>query len=49
MLVGLSGWLKSPKAQALFRQVLPKVVDAELRADIEEHLGHVPEPYWAEG
>ena len=49
MLVGLTGWLKSPKAQAMFRQVLPRVVDAELRADIEEHLGHVPEPYWAEG
>ena len=48
-LVGVPSWLKTPKAQALFRQVLPRVVDAELRADIEEQLGHVPDPYWAEG
>ena len=49
MLVGITGWMKTPKAMAMFRQVLPRVVDAELRADIEEQLGHVPEPYWAEG
>ena len=49
IVIGLTGWLRSPKAHELFRQVLPRVVDAELRADLEESVGHVPEPYWAEG
>jgi hypothetical protein len=48
-LVGISGWLKSSKAHAMLRQLLPRVVDPELRTDIEEQLGEVPEPYWAEG
>jgi hypothetical protein len=47
MLVGIPGWLRSPKAHALFRRLLPAVVDPELRADIEQHLGETPEPYWA--
>ncbi len=33
----------------MLRQLLPRVVDLELRADLEEQLGEVPEPYWAEG
>jgi hypothetical protein len=48
-LVGVALWLKSPKAHALLRAVLPRVVDAELRADIEEELGEPVTPFWAEG
>ena len=48
-LVGVTSWLRSPKARAMLRQVLPRIVDPELRADVEEQLGEVPEPYWAEG
>lgn len=48
-LVGITSWLKSSKAHTMLRQLLPRVVDPELRADIEEQLGEVPEPYWAEG
>jgi hypothetical protein len=48
-LVGIAVWLKSPKARALLRDVLPRVVDFELRADVEEALGTGPAPYWAEG
>ena len=48
-LVGITGWLKSSKAHAMMRQLLPRVVDPDLRVDIEEQLGEVPEPYWAEG
>jgi hypothetical protein len=45
---GLLGWLKSPKLHALLRQVLPRVVDADLRAEIEEELGQARPSYWAE-
>jgi hypothetical protein len=38
-LVGVALWLKSPKARALLRAVAPRVVDLELRTDIEEALG----------
>jgi hypothetical protein len=48
-LVGISAWLKSAKGRALLRAVLPRVVDFELRADVEEALGTSPTPYWAEG
>jgi hypothetical protein len=48
-LVGVALWLKSSKAHALLRAVLPRVVDAELRADIEEELGEPVTPFWAEG
>jgi hypothetical protein len=48
-LVGVALWLKSSKAHALLRSVLPRVVDAELRADIEEELGEPVTPFWAEG
>jgi hypothetical protein len=48
-LVGVALWLKSTKAHALLRAVLPRVVDAELRADIEEELGEPVTPFWAEG
>ncbi len=37
-LVGVALWLRSPKARALLRSVLPQVPDIELRADIEEAL-----------
>jgi hypothetical protein len=48
-LLGIALWLKSPKAHALFRAVLPRVVDLELRADIEEELGGAVAPFWADG
>ncbi|HEY8040722.1 MAG TPA: hypothetical protein VIF15_13045 [Polyangiaceae bacterium] len=48
-LIGVAIWLKAPKAQALLRQLLPRVVDVDLRTDIEEALGEVPASYWAEG
>jgi hypothetical protein len=37
-LIGVSAWLRSSKARALLRSVLPRVVDIELRADIEDGL-----------
>jgi hypothetical protein len=37
-LVGVSAWLRSAKAKALLRSVLPRVVDVELRVDIEDGL-----------
>ncbi len=37
-LIGVAGWLTSPRARALLRAALPRLVDAELRADIEESL-----------
>jgi hypothetical protein len=45
---GVLAWLKSPKLEALLRQILPRVVDQELRAEIEERLGEQPASYWAE-
>jgi len=48
-LQGIAIWLKSPRARTLLRSVLPRVVDGELRAEIEEELGAAPEPYWVEG
>jgi hypothetical protein len=48
-LVGVALWLKSPRARALLRAVLPRISDIELRADIEDVLGTGPDPYWAEG
>lgn len=45
---GLLGWLKSPKLHALLRQILPRVIDADLRSEIEEELGHARPSYWAE-
>jgi hypothetical protein len=38
-LIGISAWLRSSKARALLRAVLPRIVDVELRADIEDGLG----------
>jgi hypothetical protein len=37
-LIGVAVWLRSSKARALLRAVLPRVVDLDLRADIEEGL-----------
>jgi hypothetical protein len=48
-MVGITSWLKTPKCQAMLRQLLPRIVDPELRADVQEQLGEVPEPDWAEG
>jgi hypothetical protein len=48
-LIGVALWLKSPKGRALLRAALPRVVDFELRADIEEVLGTAAAPYWADG
>ena len=47
-LVGVSTWLRSPKARALLRAVAPRIVDFELRADVEEAVGAVTIPYWAD-
>ncbi len=48
-LLGVGFWLRTPKARALLRALLPRIVDLDLRADIEEALGTVQAPYWAEG
>jgi hypothetical protein len=45
---GVVAWLKSPKLDALLRHALPRVVDAELRAEIEQQLGEEPASYWVE-
>ncbi len=37
-LVGIGVWLKSSKARALLRSLLPRVVDLDLRSDIEDAL-----------
>jgi len=37
-LIGISAWLRSSKARALLRSLLPRVIDADLRADIEDGL-----------
>jgi hypothetical protein len=37
-LLGVAVWLRSSKARALLRGVLPRVVDVELRLDLEEAL-----------
>jgi hypothetical protein len=47
-LVGVAVWLESSKARALLRGVLPRVVDVQLRADVEEALG-AQDSYWALG
>jgi hypothetical protein len=48
-LIGVAHWLRAPKGQALLRAALPRIVDAELRADVEEELGTSDAPYWVEG
>ena len=48
-LIGIARWMRSSKGRALLRSALPRVVDVELRADIEEELGTLDEPYWVEG
>jgi hypothetical protein len=48
-LVGVAYGLRSSKGKALLRSVLPRVVDPELRADIEEALGTPASRYWVEG
>jgi hypothetical protein len=47
-LLGVPAWLKSPRAHALLRSVLPRVVDEELRSEIEQELGAQPAPYWVD-
>jgi hypothetical protein len=37
-LIGIAVWLKSSRARALMRSLLPRVVDLELRTDIEDAL-----------
>ncbi len=48
-LIGIARWMRSSKGRALLRSALPRVVDIELRADIEDELGTLDEPYWVEG
>jgi len=45
-LAGIAVWLKSPKARAFLRSILPRVVDAELSADIEDALGTPAARFW---
>jgi hypothetical protein len=47
-LLGIAGWLKSPKAHAFLRALLPRIVDEELRTEIEEELGTSPAPFWVD-
>jgi hypothetical protein len=48
-LVGIAQWLRTAKGQALLRAALPRIVDADLRADLQEELGATDTPYWVEG
>jgi hypothetical protein len=45
---GVVAWLKSPKLDPLLRHALPRIVDAELRTEIEQQLGEEPASYWVE-
>ncbi|HEX8794766.1 MAG TPA: hypothetical protein VF765_27655 [Polyangiaceae bacterium] len=47
-LSGIPAWMRSPKARALYRRILPRIVDEELRGEIQELLGEAPAPYWNE-
>jgi hypothetical protein len=48
-LIGIAHWLRSSKGQALLRAALPRIVDTDLRGDIEEELGTSDTSYWVEG
>jgi hypothetical protein len=48
-LIGIGVWLRTPKGRALLRAVLPRIVDPDLRTDVEETLGAAHTRYWAEG
>lgn len=45
---GVFVWIDSPKGRALLRRALPRITDAELRGEVEDHLGVEPPPYWSE-
>jgi hypothetical protein len=45
-LAGIAVWLKSPRARVFLRGMLPRVVDVELSADIEDALGTAAVPFW---
>jgi hypothetical protein len=45
-LAGIAVWLKSPRARTFLRAVLPRVVDVELSADIEDALGTPAVSFW---
>jgi hypothetical protein len=48
-LIGIGVWLRTPRGRALLRAVLPRIVDPDLRSDVEETLGAAHARYWAEG
>ena len=48
-LLGVAGCLKSARGRSLLRRVLPRVVDSDLRADIEDELGVPIASFWDEG
>jgi hypothetical protein len=48
-MMGIAAWLKSSRGRSLLRRVLPRVVDSDLRADVEEELGELVAPFWDEG
>jgi hypothetical protein len=48
-LTGVAACLRAPRARVCLRSLLPRVVDAELAADIEEALGAASASFWAEG
>jgi hypothetical protein len=47
-LTGVAGSLRSPRTQVWLRGLLPRVVDPELAADIEESLGGYHTSFWQE-
>lgn len=47
-LSGIPAWMRSPKARALYKRILPRIVDEVLRGEIQELLGEAPAPYWNE-
>jgi hypothetical protein len=47
-MTGVASTLKSARTQAWLRALLPRVVDPELAADIEESLGGVVTSFWQE-
>jgi hypothetical protein len=48
-LTGVAASLKSPRARLRLRALLPRIVDPELAADVEESLGGVLEAFWQDG
>jgi hypothetical protein len=48
-MVGVAATLKSPRTRAWLDGLLPRIVDSELAADVEEALGGPRDGFWQEG